>query len=178
MWSGSARRGVPTATSVGTLFRSCSHLLMFRPTGLLATPVAPTSRLSALGSRGFYIRAYQSSLPHPAADMLSVQNRAIDGRRTFTSQDWQPCRLLPIHRNLPGQTREPVHGGGISGQHTKESTIRCSRRIVRKGDACACRRTASSGAIAGRLNICIPDHSDDYSSKTGRCASTREPNLG
>ena len=89
-WSGSARRGSPTATSVGTTFRSCSHLLMFRPTGLLATPVAPTSRLSALGSRGFYIRAYQSSLPHSAADMLSVQNRAIDGRRTSTSQDWQP----------------------------------------------------------------------------------------
>lgn len=94
-WSGSARRGSPTATSVGTTFRSCSHLLMFRPTGLLATPVAPTSRLSTLSSRGFYIRAYQSSLPHSAADMLSVQNRAIDGRRTFTSQDWQPCRLLP-----------------------------------------------------------------------------------
>jgi hypothetical protein len=98
-WSGSARGGSPTATSVGTTFRSCSHLLMFRPTGLLATPVAPTSRLSALGSRGFYIRAYQSSLPHSAADMLSVQNRAIDGRRTFTSQDWQPCRLLPIRRS-------------------------------------------------------------------------------
>ena len=99
-WSGSARRGSPTATSVGTTFRSCSHLLMFRPTGLLATPVAPTSRLSALGSRGFYIRAYQSSLPHSAADMLSVQNRAIDGRRTFTSQDWQPCRLLPTNRSI------------------------------------------------------------------------------
>ena len=42
---------------------------MFRPAGLLATPVAPTSHLSMSGSRGFYIRAYQGSLPHPAADM-------------------------------------------------------------------------------------------------------------
>ena len=93
--TGSAHRITPTATSVGTLFRSCSHFLMFRPASLLATPVAPTSRLSALSGRGFYIRAYRDSLPHHAADMLSVQIRAIDGRRTFTAQDWQPCRLLP-----------------------------------------------------------------------------------
>lgn len=93
--TGSARRGIPTTTSVESQFRSCSHSLMFRPASLLATPVAPTSHLSALGSRGFYIRAYRGSLPHHAADMLSVQNRAIDGERTLTSQDRQPCRLLP-----------------------------------------------------------------------------------
>mgnify|MGYP006920579015 FL=1 len=93
-WIGSARRGSPTATSVGTTFRSCSHLLMFRPAGLLATPVAPTLHLAVLGSRGFYIRAYHGSLPPHAADMLTVQIRAIDGKRTFTSQDRQPCRLL------------------------------------------------------------------------------------
>jgi hypothetical protein len=74
----------------GATFRSCSHSLMFRPTGSLATPVAPTSHLTVFGSRGFYVRAYQGSLPPPAADMLSVQSRAIDGRRTCTSQDWQP----------------------------------------------------------------------------------------
>jgi hypothetical protein len=93
--SGSARRGIPTATSVGGVFRSCSHSLMFRPAGLLATPVAPASRLAALGSRGLYIRAYRDSLPHHAADMLSVQNRATDGAGTRTPQDRQPCRLLP-----------------------------------------------------------------------------------
>lgn len=93
--TGSALRIYPTATSVGTRFRSCSHLLMFRPAGLLATPVAPTARLLALGSSGFYIHAYHSSLPHCAVDMLSAQIRAIDGKRTFTSQNWQPCRLLP-----------------------------------------------------------------------------------
>ena len=93
--TGSAPRHTPTATSIGTEFRSCSHLLMFRPTGLLATPVAPTLHLAVLSSRGCYIRAYHGSLPRHAADMLSVQNRAIDGKRTFTAQDWQPCRLLP-----------------------------------------------------------------------------------
>ncbi len=75
--TGSAPRLPPTATSVGTQYRSCSHLLMFRPASLLATPVAPTSRLPALGSRGFYIRAYHGSLPRHAADMLTVQIRAI-----------------------------------------------------------------------------------------------------
>jgi hypothetical protein len=41
--TGSAHRFSPTATSVGTQFRSCSHSLIFRPAGLLATLVAPTS---------------------------------------------------------------------------------------------------------------------------------------
>lgn len=41
--TGSAHRFSPTATSVGTHFRSCSHSLIFRPIGLLATQVAPTS---------------------------------------------------------------------------------------------------------------------------------------
>ena len=93
--NGSAHRKLPTATSVGADFRSCSHSLIFRPAGLLATPVAPTSHLAVLGGRGFYIHAYHGPLPRRAVDMLSVQIRAIDGKRTFTSRDWQPCRLLP-----------------------------------------------------------------------------------
>ena len=79
---GSARRFPRQLLQSRATYRSCSHSLMFRPTDSLATPVAPTAHLAALGSRGFYIRAYQSSLPHPAADMLSAQIRAIDGRRT------------------------------------------------------------------------------------------------
>jgi len=39
----SALGNTRTATSVRTLFRSCSHSLMFRPAGLLATQVAPTA---------------------------------------------------------------------------------------------------------------------------------------
>ena len=75
-------------------FRSCSHSLMFRPMDLLATPVAPTSRLSALSSRGFYVRAYHGLLPPRAADMLTAQIRAIGGNGTRTRQNRQPCRLL------------------------------------------------------------------------------------
>lgn len=93
--TGSAHRGIPTTTSVRCQFRSCSHSLMFRPASLLATPVVPTSHLAVFSSRGFYIRANRDSLPRHAADMLSVQIRAIDGERTRTSQDRQPCRLLP-----------------------------------------------------------------------------------
>jgi hypothetical protein len=40
--TGSALSNIRTATSVRRVFRGCSHSLMFRPTGLLATPVAPT----------------------------------------------------------------------------------------------------------------------------------------
>ena len=41
-------------------FRGCSHSLMFRPPGLLATQVAPTVAYlnGTLGSQGFYVRAY------------------------------------------------------------------------------------------------------------------------
>ena len=39
----SAPNNTPTAISVGTLFRGCSHSLMFRPASLLATPIAPTA---------------------------------------------------------------------------------------------------------------------------------------
>jgi hypothetical protein len=34
-------------------------------------------------------------LPPHAPDLLTVRIQAIDGTRTFTSPDSQPCRLLP-----------------------------------------------------------------------------------
>jgi hypothetical protein len=64
----------------GPLFRSCSHSLMFRPPGLLATQVVPTDATCAHGGHDFYFRApYGSLLPH-TSDMLAVRFRAIDGR--------------------------------------------------------------------------------------------------
>src|SRR5216684_3394165 len=47
------------------------------------------------GSRDFYIRAERASLPLHAPDMLAVRIQAIDGTRTFTLLDSQPCRPLP-----------------------------------------------------------------------------------
>src|SRR5450759_4939163 len=47
------------------------------------------------GSRDFYIRAERASLPLHAPDMLAVRIQAIDGTRTSTLLDSQPCRPLP-----------------------------------------------------------------------------------
>ena len=41
----SAPGNIHTATSVWACFRGCSHSLMFRPAGSLATPIAPTAML-------------------------------------------------------------------------------------------------------------------------------------
>src|ERR1700687_4583743 len=47
------------------------------------------------GSRDFYIRAERASLPLHAPDMLAVRIQALDGTRTSTLLDSQPCRPLP-----------------------------------------------------------------------------------
>ncbi len=46
---------------------------MFRPPGLLATPVVPTAVHNTLGGRGFYVHAYLGSLPLRAVDILTVR---------------------------------------------------------------------------------------------------------
>jgi hypothetical protein len=51
--SGSALHVSPTATSVGNEFRGCNHSLMFRPTDLLATQVAPTLTLTRRAAVAF-----------------------------------------------------------------------------------------------------------------------------
>jgi hypothetical protein len=57
----------------GALFRGCSHSLMFRPIGLLATQIAPTDTAVPYGSRDFYVRASRGLLPSHAPDMLTVR---------------------------------------------------------------------------------------------------------
>jgi hypothetical protein len=72
--SGPARRSTifRTATSVRAAFQGCSHSLMVRPAGLLATQVTPTAVLP-LGSRGLYVRAECMLLPSCTSDMLPVR---------------------------------------------------------------------------------------------------------
>jgi hypothetical protein len=63
------------------------------------------------GSRDFYIRAERASLPLHAPDMLAVRIPAIDGTRTSTLLDSQPCRPLPSpspHPARPGSRELPV----------------------------------------------------------------------
>src|SRR5216683_7845776 len=69
--------------------------LMFRPPSLLVSQIVPTAAILPQGSRDFYFRAERASLPPHAPDMLTVRIQAIDGTRTFTLLDSQPCRLLP-----------------------------------------------------------------------------------
>jgi hypothetical protein len=57
----------------GALFRGCSHSLMFRPIGLLATQIAPTAMAVPYGSRDFSVRASRGLLPSHAPDMLTVR---------------------------------------------------------------------------------------------------------
>jgi hypothetical protein len=80
----------------GTLYRGCSHSLVFRPTDLLATPVAPTAVLSSIRSAllrvSCGVRSYRTGQPwlfHPSnvqfvtslyVGYASRLNRAIDDR--------------------------------------------------------------------------------------------------
>ena len=75
-------------------FRGCRHFVMFRPPSLLASQIAPTAaslptgqpRLLRPGISCFVTSARSGS----AIRLLQV----IDGERTCTFQDLQPCRLL------------------------------------------------------------------------------------
>jgi len=78
----------------GSPFRDCSHFVMFRPSGLLASQIVPT----AAAYRRRAAEAFTSEL-----NMLRCLRmhriclppaQAIGGVRTYTPQDSQPCRLL------------------------------------------------------------------------------------
>ena len=73
----SDRVGAPRCTGqrlpYGALFRGCSHSLMCRPIGVLATQSAPTDTAVPYGSRAFYVRASRGLLPSHAPDMLTVR---------------------------------------------------------------------------------------------------------
>ena len=94
--TGSALRNPPTATSVGLRISELQSFSNVQTRRFARHTDSSYPYTSVSGSRGFYIRAYHGSLPLHAADMLTAQNRAIGGRGTFTLQDRQPCRLLPI----------------------------------------------------------------------------------
>jgi len=72
-------------------------------------------RILPQGSQDSYIRAHRASLPPHVPDMLAVRIQAIDGARTFTLQDSQPCRLLPPVYASPCTSRYPTQNSGPSG---------------------------------------------------------------
>ena len=71
-------------------------------------------RLSPQGSRDFYPRAPRVSLPPHAPEMLTARIQAIDGARTCTSPDSQPCRLLPPVHALRQALRQAAQNSGPS----------------------------------------------------------------
>src|SRR5262249_53702361 len=71
--TGSASTLYCTATAVRRAFRGCSHSLMCRPAGMLATQIAPTDTATPYGSCDFSIRASRGLLPPHAPDMLAVR---------------------------------------------------------------------------------------------------------
>ena len=104
--------------SAGSAFRGCSHSFIFRPAGLLATQVAPTTallfacrpfgllifspfpvecltlphlgHLVELGSRGVSFRAPHSLLPPCVPDMLAVRTGQL------TAGDFHPIRSAAL----------------------------------------------------------------------------------
>jgi len=107
-WLEHTPRGVShPALSRRLLAGRVSRLQIFRtvPASKFAHPqIVPTAAHTA-ARRGFYVRAYRASLPPHAPDMLTVRIQAIDGTRTFTLSDSQPCRLLTfLRRHYPASS--------------------------------------------------------------------------
>ena len=93
---------IPTAISVGGHLRGCSQSIMFGPVSLLASQIAPTHTPQCSASRAaetFTTTPITVGYLPRAVVMLADQIRAIVSKWTFTTLDWQPCRLLRRDRN-------------------------------------------------------------------------------
>ena len=84
-----------TRLSTDRLFEAADIPLCSSPRVCSPPRSFPPLCIQPQGGRDFYIRAERASLPQHAPDMLTVRFQAIDGTRTLTSLDSQPCRLLP-----------------------------------------------------------------------------------
>ena len=104
----------------GTPFRGCSHFLMFRPAGLLATQVAPTDTAEPYGSGGFSIRASHGLLPPRAPDMLPVRIGQ------WTVWGLSPHQIRRLVGCSPNATAQPRLKAGA--QRTLEG-VGCSRLL-------------------------------------------------
>ena len=118
-------------------FRGCRYFFMFRPPSLLVSQIVPTAAVLPQGSRDFYFRAERASLPLHAPDMLTVRIQVIDGTRTFTLLDSQPCRLLILpscYSSYGAWTLTPVGlaptvHGSLRWTHTYHYLFECAQCI-------------------------------------------------
>ncbi len=91
--SRSARHQIPVQRlPYGRNSRGCSDSLMFRPPGLLTTPVAPTATyFEYIGQPWFLHPSISRFVTSPRIGYASRPNRAIDGVGTCTPLDSRPC---------------------------------------------------------------------------------------
>jgi hypothetical protein len=87
---------IRTVTSVRHEFRGCNHSLIFRPLGLLAIQVTPTTAYIDAGQPSLLLPRISQFVTSLCSGYANRPNRAIDGMRTFTSLDSQHCRLLRV----------------------------------------------------------------------------------
>jgi hypothetical protein len=116
----SASRFYPrTRFSRGLVFRGCRHFVMFRPLSLLASQIAPTAAGFPTGQPRL-LRPGISCFVTSARSGYAIRPiQVIDGERTFTFPDLQPCRLLQC---LTSRNRKPV-----SSPRRIKPTVRISR---------------------------------------------------
>jgi hypothetical protein len=88
-----------TRLSRGLVFRGCRHFVMFRPLSLLASQIAPTAASFPTGQPRL-LRPGISCFVTSARSGYAIRPiQVIDGERTFTFPDLQPCRLLQCLTN-------------------------------------------------------------------------------
>jgi hypothetical protein len=78
----------------GTLFRGCSHSVMFRLPCSLGPQVAPTAEAHSLRAAGPFTPRNEHVVTHMSCGIATYLNRAID-MAGLSPAGLQPCRLLP-----------------------------------------------------------------------------------
>jgi hypothetical protein len=78
-----------------TLFRGCSHFVMFRLPCLLDPQVAPTAEAHSLRAAGPFTPRNEHVVTHMSCGIATCLNRAID-MAGLSPAGLQPCRPLPL----------------------------------------------------------------------------------
>ena len=88
----------PTATSVGAFFSGLQSFTNVQAHKFARLSGSSHPRISCWAAEAFTFAPITVGCLSRAANMLTVQNRAIDGEGTSTLLDQQLCRLLRSHR--------------------------------------------------------------------------------
>ena len=118
--TGSALHHVRTATSVRRVFRGCSHSLMFRPAGLLTTPVAPTATDTSVWQPWFLRPSISWVVTFPRPGYACRPNRAIDGRGLSPHK---MRSLVGCSPNATRQARSPERRRSVSSLYDQIRVI-------------------------------------------------------